>query len=355
MPEGYVCSSCRRNNRSCDRCKAKRVATQPWSIYHAGDHRQTCRNCRTKPKESTFKVIKSKRTIGYELEFLIKEQHPNPLQLFDYGTLKSDGSLYTQDNDAIPYMGSTIGIEMVSDVCRGDYLMEHIAYVLPHVKEHTGWMNKKCGLHVHLGVDDMDSTQRDNVVRWWRFFEHLMFAMVSPNRRSNGFCRMGVDRHQRYSALNVSAYDRHKTFEVRLHHGTLDVKELQGWCAMLLHFFDTFCDVDYSEIEASGKLDGITNQHKSLRLLLQMCKMPFWLKKHLAQRIVQQNTEEWLVQNGFPKPKKLAKAPSSRAQERTATALQELSDALVRQQDIADMYRVSTSLQTRTWSVRTNT
>ncbi len=100
-------------------------------------------------------------------------------------------------------------------------------------------VNKSCGLHVHL-----DMRNRDLDKTYFRLlkFQDLMFGMVSSERRSNNeYCAYTDrwNRDERYVAINRSAYAKHKTIEIRLHQGTVDVKLISNWVNLLLKIINT--------------------------------------------------------------------------------------------------------------------
>jgi hypothetical protein len=66
--------------------------------------------------------------------------------------------------------------------------------------------------------------------------------MVPPSRKSNDYCLQQRTRdfakasRERYRAINVDAFKRHKNIEVRLHSGTIDAKKIGNFIDLLLLF-----------------------------------------------------------------------------------------------------------------------
>lgn len=109
-------------------------------------------------------------------------------------------------------------------------------------------VNRTCGLHVHI-----DCRKRDSEKVYARLVRALkwLYAIVSPSRRTvpddgqyggfychrNRSTRFRGERN-RYRAINAHAFSRHKTIEVRLHHGTIDAAKILPWVRLLLAIVD---------------------------------------------------------------------------------------------------------------------
>lgn len=94
--------------------------------------------------------------------------------------------------------------------------------------------NQSCGLHVHL---DMRNRDVDDCYKKLLKFQHIMFGMVNMNRWTSEYCEWADEektKKERFSAVNFESYSKHKTLEVRLHHGTTDVTKIENWVRLLL-------------------------------------------------------------------------------------------------------------------------
>lgn len=94
-------------------------------------------------------------------------------------------------------------------------------------------VNNSCGLHIHL---DMRNRDVNACYKKLMKFQDVLFSMVEPGRRNSEYCAYNHfgNENQRYVAINKSAYRRHKTIEIRLHHATLDMKLIEKWVNLLL-------------------------------------------------------------------------------------------------------------------------
>lgn len=90
-------------------------------------------------------------------------------------------------------------------------------------------VNKTCGLHVHL--DQRGETfeavkKRAQIVNAW--LERLQ-ELVPASRRSNEYCKWGISENDRYRAVNLTAFRKYSTLEIRLHSGTVDYTKVLAW------------------------------------------------------------------------------------------------------------------------------
>lgn len=106
------------------------------------------------------------------------------------------------------------------------------------LKEAGCAVNESCGLHVHL---DMRNRNVDKCYDKLIKFQDVMYGLVESERWGNDFC-MFTNEHskgQRYSSINRTSYHKHKTIEVRLHHGTVDVDRIEKWVKLLIKMLGT--------------------------------------------------------------------------------------------------------------------
>lgn len=106
-------------------------------------------------------------------------------------------------------------------------------------------VNKTCGLHVHLDArnktDEQLSRLFNNLVR----SQDLFFSLANKTRRNNIYCQKNsykpntkftdtlIQTEQRRMAINAQAFLKHRTIEIRLHHGSNNAKEIIGWAELV--------------------------------------------------------------------------------------------------------------------------
>lgn len=234
--------------------------------------------------DTTFTRLASNRKVGFEIEFLTPEGIYGNLKKL--GVVKGDGSIEPTQSQQDDDFG---GLEFASRPARGDALLDYIAAVCDEMNRIGAEVNRTCGLHVHI---DMSSTRASTTklraaIEAWAVFEPLFLGMVAPSRRSNTYCKhvRGVDfdtlLYDRYRTLNVCAYNKFKTLEVRLHHSTTNKEQITGWILMLIHFFDAW----ESELAEGNRYTFSGEDRDRLIYFFKRIKLPKPLKRQAIQRI----------------------------------------------------------------------
>jgi hypothetical protein len=146
------------------------------------------------------------------------------------------------------------GCEFVSPILRGTEGLEELAKVCAALTDFGCTVNRKCGLHVHVGVAGMQVPQFSQLIKLYAAFEPVLDAMMPASRRgsTNTFCQtMTAIRPQaidgavsmakllelvgsRYRKLNLQSYRRYTTVEFRQHSGTLDASKATMWVRLCL-------------------------------------------------------------------------------------------------------------------------
>lgn len=182
------------------------------------------------------KVPKDDRKyIGVELEILVPNDVSLEGLLVDYKkyiSLANDGSI--QDG------GGFNGREVRILVARSEH-KEVIEGVTAKLRGAGCKVNKSCGLHVH--IDMRETTQEQRAIAFKNLYHSLglLYTIVPESRRKNQYCRRNSNGdyqkqgHDRYKAVNVTAFRRHSTFEIRLFGGTIEGEKILNWISLLLH------------------------------------------------------------------------------------------------------------------------
>jgi len=101
-------------------------------------------------------------------------------------------------------------------------------------------VNKSCGLHVHLDARHLGTSDVKKIgVKFERALP-VLAAMVPPTRRSNTYCALSVSglKGGRYHAVNLTAYRKFRTIEIRLHSSTTDFQKIIHWAKLLSAIFN---------------------------------------------------------------------------------------------------------------------
>jgi hypothetical protein len=96
-------------------------------------------------------------------------------------------------------------------------------------------VNKSCGMHVHLDARHLDESQVLEIGKKFKNALPVLLQMVPSTRRNNTYCRPSVSDLSggRYHAVNLTAYRKYKTVEVRMHSSTTDFNKINNWIQLL--------------------------------------------------------------------------------------------------------------------------
>jgi len=154
--------------------------------------------------------------------------------------------------------------EVVSPILRGTDGLAEVRTVMKVLRDAGARINESCGMHVHIGVDGALTRQEQAaVIRLYQGWQWAMTAMVLERRINNSWAQLRTAHNaerlanewehgqwnddslrrwaglqDRYFALNVSAFGRHGTFEMRAHHGSLNGTNAAAWVAFNLAFME---------------------------------------------------------------------------------------------------------------------
>lgn len=147
---------------------------------------------------------------------------------------------------------------------------ELINKVCDIIKKCKGYVNKTCGLHVHI---DMRNRDINTIYNNFYAIQSIMFNMQPKSRRDNEYCEYlsrekmknvnadlknalrndDDDFGERHYSINKMAYARHGTLEVRLHEGTIDAVDIRRW----VYFLIKFSDLPVKLTKKINNLDGL--------------------------------------------------------------------------------------------------
>lgn len=151
------------------------------------------------------------------------------------------------------------GAELVSPVLHGSEGMAQLEKVCEALEEVGAKVNKSCGLHVHLGIGDLQLQAVKNLVVNYNSNRSLIDAFMAPSRRvnyygsggyryceihsngeiacvlrANDMYEMVEAQASRYRAVNLDAYTRHGTVEFRQHQGTIEFVKISNWIYLVM-------------------------------------------------------------------------------------------------------------------------
>ncbi len=170
------------------------------------------------------------RSIEFELIFKSKaaqDQFAHEARCKNLGkfvTIKTDASVKRNTDD-------TVG-------CPAEVVLSYRAGNEDSVREFCqllrgkAYVNNSCGTHVHF--DFRHITPEDATIYGKRLARVVpaLKTLLPANRRDNQFCKEIINSTasgQRYAFVNLSAYAKYKTIEVRGHSGTIKADKILNW------------------------------------------------------------------------------------------------------------------------------
>jgi len=260
----HVCEVCVNNYCSCDSCGS--IVCNDDSIYRESRDATYCERCDEGEEggefdalrfdsraTDTFDRIGSRRTFGIELE-----------------TSDCDG--YTALNGGVHFGacedGSIRGMEFVSDVLFGDRGLDAVNDFCGHANRKRFAVDSSCGFHLHIGCTDLSERQLYAVAAGYACLDGIFNSFVPAGRRTNTYCGRTdwtasevlnawnegeefadfAHRDDRYQWLNLLAYRKHRTIEVRLHTATLNPVKVNNWVMLHLRFTDAMAQMSVGEV-----------------------------------------------------------------------------------------------------------
>ena len=207
-----------------------------------------------------FSKIKSKRHAGVEIECI---HDWGRLSIPDGWRIVSDTSISDED----------LGAEYVmTRPLNGNRLLEKVEELTGFIDNTGGYVDKSCGLHVHINGLDMELEQMKNCLAIGKSMETWIYDMLPADRKysryskplpdfdvkelmnvstynefvrfwyhnlSNTEISTGKYNESRYRGFNVHSRFINGTIEFRHHHGTLDFINIEQWINLCMAVVDT--------------------------------------------------------------------------------------------------------------------
>jgi len=220
----------------------------------------------------TFTRLASTRTFGVEIEFNGISYNtalaaignvvptngvywtPNARRSYSPGapswSLTTDGSV------------SGTGLEVVSPILSGSDGLQQTKAVLDALVAAGAKVDRSCGIHVHVGANDLGFEGLQNTLAWFVRAEPVIDRVMAPSRRDGGahyvqpmkaldytngskgvFDRINAANNvselrsiwrTRYVKVNFQSYAIHGTIEFRQHGGSLDAEKVCNWVKFLV-------------------------------------------------------------------------------------------------------------------------
>lgn len=154
------------------------------------------------------------------------------------------------------------GIEICSPVSQGTLGLQRICAVVQALsKEKQVIADERCGLHVHVGLEDLNTSERGAVLAHWVKCESLFLDSTPAGRKRNRYCQqiglspmfehnnnytpamllslLGSMKYYTMNAYHLNRGNR-ATIEFRIIEGAgcLDPYLIKNWVRLCVHFVD---------------------------------------------------------------------------------------------------------------------
>lgn len=216
--------------------------------------------------------IKSNRTFGVEIELFI----PNALGYRGLLNKLNDANIdcsfegYTHrvmstwklvTDASLNTMRGYKAFELVSPICQGQSSIDQLKTILNILEASGCKVNKSCGIHVHVGINDFTTKNLTNLIKFYGKHQEEIDMIMQPSRRTSfnnrwakkidinaiwnnlNKCESFRDvenlMHTRYKVINVFAFRKYGTVEFRQHGGSIDAMKVCNWVALLCNMCDT--------------------------------------------------------------------------------------------------------------------
>lgn len=231
------------------------------------------------------------RTIGFEIETTLEaEEMVDPLESVIKINDRYPLSLNEEDDDHWNLKEEHCGSELTSPVLTSsqedlNYIKEIIENLRATLKSNSyrSVIDRKCGLHVHIGLNDFDRNHLRNLALITYHFEEILFSIqpgsrqdnsyVYPLRRNmnlgdfnNGLFDSNRSRiyQEHFFGLNFENWNYNNTCEFRYAASTIQYKKLLNWIKLLLSLVEmarASNNIGIEELERNypRNIDGFSN------------------------------------------------------------------------------------------------
>lgn len=227
------------------------------------------------------------------------------------------------------YAGWT-GREICTPILRGEEGLAYLRRLMTFLRDDMGArVNFLCGMHVHIGVDDLSREQKARVTAAFLRYERFFDALIAPARYINRYPRAtapGIAYHQRSDGFTNASSDlrptlpvgrtlrtqkerdqdartllreivarahvdvggkfRHRgpTYEMRAHQGSINPDHAEHWVRLVTAFTDVAANKPLAEprrllMEVDEKITV-----RTFEAFLRLWKLPKATRKYLAEQ-----------------------------------------------------------------------
>jgi len=195
------------------------------------------------------------RTFGIEIEFTTASRETVASLMKQKGLLAEvEGYNHFTRRHWKVITDSSCEFELVSPILKGREGLRQLKVACDALKEAGAKVDRRCGLHIHHDINDLDAKQVANIYALYIKLEKTIDSFLPKSRRAdnNQYCRslFGHSDEQRvldqlktvntmedinnifgtrYIKLNLQSYVKYGTIEFRQHSGTIEFEKMYNW------------------------------------------------------------------------------------------------------------------------------
>lgn len=183
--------------------------------------------------------------VGVEIEFISKKDKYFLAQklvennISKFVELKDDGSLRADESTGHKYTHE------LCIVAPESVIHEVLRLAINAIDQSEGKVDKKCGLHIHLDMRSREyKTSFNNLVKSQEILYGMNPARRVKSEEGTSYSKKisiadfdeALRNHtgDRYLGINMNAYSKYQTIEVRLHSGSTNFTKISNWIKILV-------------------------------------------------------------------------------------------------------------------------
>jgi hypothetical protein len=140
-------------------------------------------------------------------------------------TVKNDGSLRADEGDP-----EAFGKEVVVMYKSGEEVIVETVCALLKTR---AYINNSCGTHVHFDMRNVDEAKVKQYGRRIARCVPVLKMLLPKSRRTSQYCTTPINElknvNNRYAFVNLEAYLKYKTIEIRGHSATIKADKILNW------------------------------------------------------------------------------------------------------------------------------
>lgn len=231
-----------------------------------GRYGDICDQCNPLPVQNVWNALNNKAK-GDDMTILTKSHRPFAVEIESF-LMPSDsvaprarlngGWHEGQDGSIHADTGATESVEFKSPPFKGDGGLQILYTDVKKLRDMGFRANKSCGLHCHVDMISSSVEDRKAIYQFGKWIQEDIYKLVARSRSQGQYCQKlttGLEQSQRYLWLNMKhAYERHKTVEFRLHHGTTQPDRVVEWVKVCLRIVEVGLKLGHLSRRPTGTL-----------------------------------------------------------------------------------------------------